>query len=219
MANKKGTGLMLVGADIPADKEADFNKWYQEEHLQELMGVPGILNAARYEATKSGPKHLAVYELESVDVVNTDAFKNRPRTEWGQKVSPSLIGTNFFNLVLDMIHPGALTDDIAGSDMANALQIGRMDVPAANDDDWNEWYSGVYVPNYEKCSGVIRGRRWRAVRGEPQYATVYEFENENVSETEEWLKQREIHPDNPRMRDVMTHAAGSPGIWRKTFQL
>ena len=219
MANKKGTGLMLVGADIPADKEADFNQWYQEEHLQELMGVPGILNAARYEATKSGPKHLAVYELESVDVVNTDAFKNRPRTEWGQKVSPSLIGTNFFNLVLDMIHPGALTDDIAGSDMANALQIGRMDVPAANDDDWNKWYSDVYVPNYEKCPGVIRGRRWRAVRGEPQYATVYEFENENVSETEEWLKQREIHPDNPRMRDVMTHAAGSPGIWRKTFQL
>ena len=219
MANKKGTGLMLVGADIPADKEADFNKWYQEEHLQELMGVPGILNAARYEATKSGPKHLAVYELESVDVVNTDAFKNRPRTEWGQKVSPSLIGTNFFNLVLDMIHPGALTDDIAGSDMANALQIGRMDVPAANDDDWNKWYSDVYVPNYEKCPGVIRGRRWRAVRGEPQYATVYEFEDENVSETEEWLKQREIHPDNPRMRDVMTHAAGSPGIWRKTFQL
>ena len=219
MANKKGTGLMLVGADIPADKEADFNKWYQEEHLQELMGVPGILNAARYEATKSGPKHLAVYELESVDVVNTDAFKNRPRTEWGQKVSPSLIGTNFFNLVLDMIHPGALTDDIAGSDMANALQIGRMDVPAANDDDWNKWYSGVYVPNYEKCPGVIRGRRWRAVRGEPQYATVYEFEDENVSETEEWLKQREIHPDSPRMRDIMTHAAGSPGIWRKTFQL
>ena len=219
MANKKGTGLMLVGADIPADKEADFNKWYQEEHLQELMGVPGILNAARYEASKSGPKHLAVYELESVDVVNTDAFKNRPRTEWGQKVSPSLIGTNFFNLVLDMIHPTALTDEIAGSDMANDLQIGRMDVVAADQDDWNKWYSGVYVPNYEKCPGVIRGRRWRAVRGEPQYATVYEFEDENVSETEEWLKQREIHPDNPRMRDIMTHAAGSPGIWRKTFQL
>ena len=219
MANKKGTGLMLVGADIQPDKEADFNKWYQEEHLQELLGVPGILNAARYEATKSGPKHLAVYELESVEVVNTDAFKNRPRTEWGSRVSPSLIGTNFFNLVLDMIHPSALTDDIAGSDMANALQIGRMAVPAANDDEWNKWYSGVYVPNYEKCPCVIRGRRWRAVKGEPQYATVYEFEDENVSETAEWLKQREIHPDNGRMRDIMTHADGSPGIWRKTFQI
>ncbi|MEC8856955.1 MAG: hypothetical protein VX664_06145, partial [Chloroflexota bacterium] len=67
--------------------------------------------------------------------------------------------------------------------------------------------------------GVIRGRRWKSVRGEPKFATVYEFEDENVSETAEWLKQREIHPDNVRMRDIMTHAAGSPGIWKKTFQL
>ena len=219
MANRKGTGLMLVGADIPADKEGDFNKWYQEEHLQELLGVPGILNAARYEATKSGPKHLAVYELGSGDVIDTDAFKNRPRTEWGSRVSPNLIGTNFFNLVLDMIHPTSLTDGIANSDMAPALQIGRMDVAPDDQGEWNEWYSGVYVPNYEKCPGVIRGRRWKSVRGEPQFATVYEFENENVSETDEWLRQREIHPDNGRMRDIMTHAAGSPGIWKKTFQL
>ncbi|HAA95448.1 MAG TPA: hypothetical protein DCE26_07140 [Dehalococcoidia bacterium] len=216
---KKGTALMMVGADVPAELEDEFNKWYQEEHLQELLGVPGILNAARYEATKSGPKHLAVYELESVDVINSDAFKNRPRTEWGQKVSPSIIGTNNINLVLDMIHPIALTDSIANSDMANALQIGRMDVAPSDDAEWNKWYSEVYVPNYEKCPGVIRGRRWRAVRGTPQYATVYEFEDENVSETEEWLKQRDIHPDNPRMRDIMTHAPGSPGIWKKTFQL
>ena len=219
MANKKGTGLMLVGADIPADKEGDFNKWYQEEHLQELLSVPGILNAARYEATKSGPKHLAVYELESVDVIETDAFKNRPRTDWGSRVSPNLIGTNFFNIVLDMIHPTSLTNEIANSDMAPALQIGRMDVEPDDQDEWNEWYSGVYVPNYEKCPGVIRGRRWKSVRGEPQFATVYEFENENVSETDEWFKQREIHPDTVRMRDIMTHASGSPGIWKKTFQL
>ena len=66
MANKKGTGLMMVAADIPADKEEDFNKWYNEEHLHELISVPGVLSAARYEATKSGPKHLAVYELEKI---------------------------------------------------------------------------------------------------------------------------------------------------------
>ena len=86
MADKKGTGLMMVWADIPADKEDDFNHWYQEEHLQELLSVPGVLSAARYEAVSSGPKHLACYELESADVVNSEAFKNRPRTEWGARV-------------------------------------------------------------------------------------------------------------------------------------
>jgi hypothetical protein len=187
--------------------------------LAELLSVPGVLSAARYEATSSGPKHMAVYELESPAVVETDAFKSRPRTEWGKRVSPSLIGTNFMNNVYEMIHPSGMTGEIANSDMAAALQIGRMDVPEANDAEWNEWYSTVYVPNYEKVPGCIRGRRWKAVRGAPSYATVYEFENENVSQTAEWLQQREIHPDNQRMRDVMTHATGSPGIWKKTFQL
>jgi hypothetical protein len=219
MANKKGTALMMVWADIPADKEDDFNAWYNEEHLKELVSVPGILNAARYEAVRSGPKHLACYELESPAVIETDAFKNRPRTEWGSRVSPSIIGTNFINNIYEMIYPSSLNDNIAGADMAPALQIGRMDISPENEDEWNRWYSGVYVPNYEKVPGCIRGRRWKAVRGAPSYATVYEFENEKISQTEEWLTQRDIHPDNQRMRDIMTHAAGSPGIWKKTFQL
>ena len=117
-----------------------------------------------------------------------------------------------------MIHPTDLSDALAGADMSPALQIGRMDVPADSDSEWNNWYSTVYVPNYEKVPGCIRGRRWKAVRGEPAYATVYEFENPEVSSTAPWLEQREAHPDNGRMRDVMTHAPGSPGIWRKTFQ-
>ena len=219
MANKKGTALMMVMADIPADKEEDFNRWYNEEHLKELMSIPGVLNAARYEAIRSGPKHLACYELESPAVIETDAFKNRPRTEWGARVSPSLIGTNFVNNVYEMVHPQELTEGIAGSDMAPALQIGRMDIAPENEAEWNEWYSGIYVPNYEKVPGVIRGRRWRAVRGQPKYAVVYEFEREGISDSAEWLAQRDINPNNGRMRDLMTHAEGSPGIWKKTFQL
>jgi hypothetical protein len=57
------------------------------------------------------------------------------------------------------------------------------------------------------------------VKGGPAYATVYEFEDECVPQTEEWLRQREIHPDNQRTRDIMTHAPGSSGIWKKAFQL
>lgn len=219
MANKKGTALMMVWADIPAEKEADFNKWYNEEHLAELLSVPGVLNAARYEAVKSGPKHLACYELESPAVVESDAFKSRPRTEWGTRVSPSLIGTNFINNVYEMIRPASICPDIAGSDMAPALQIGRVAVPAEQEEEWNQWYNTVYTANYEKVPGCIRARRWKVVKGEPKYAVVYEFENVNVSETAEWLKQRDIDPKNDGMRKLMTHAPGSPGIWKKTFQL
>ena len=219
MANKKGTALMMVWADVPADKEKEFNRWYNEEHLAELLSVPGVLNAARYEAIKSGPKHLAFYELESPAVVDSAAFKNRPATEWGKRVNPRVIGSNLINNVYQMIYPSELTSKITGSDMAPALQIGRMEIPPQHEAEWNQWYSGVYVPNYEKVPGCLQGRRWKAVRGQPQYAVVYEFANEKVSESPEWLAQREIHPDNERMRSLMKHAPGSPGIWKKTFEL
>ena len=219
MANKRGTALMMVGADIPADKEADFNKWYNEEHLAELLSVPGVLNAARYEAVRSGPKHLACYELENAAVVETDPFKNRPRTEWGSRVSPSIIGSNFFSNVYEMIYPTSLTPELANSDMAPALQIGRMGVGPDNEEEWNRWYSNIYVPNYEKVPGCIRGRRWKAVRGEPAYAVMYEFEHEKVSDSPEWEAQRDIDPSTARIRPMMNHAPQSPGIWKKIFQL
>ncbi len=219
MADKKGTGLMMVWMDVPADKEEEFNHWYNEEHLPELLAIPGVLNAARYEAVRSGPKHLACYELESPAVVETEAFTSRKPTEWAQRIGPRVIATNLINNVYRMIYPKELSPAIASADMAPALQIGRMDIAPENSEKWNQWYSGVYVPNYEKVPGCIRGRRWNAVRGEPSYAVVYEFEHEKVSESEEWLAQRDINPDNPKMRDLMTHAAGSPGIWKKTFQI
>ena len=219
MANKKGSALLMVWADVPADKEADFNKWYNEEHLAELLSVPGVLNAARYEAVKSGPKHLACYELENAQVVESSGFKDRPRTEWGNRVSPSIIGNPVISNVYEMIRPAALSSEASGSDMAPALQIGRMSVPADQEDAWNNWYNNIYTANYEKVPGCIRARRFRAVRGEPKYSVVYEFENDKVSETAEWMKQRDINPDNEKMRNMMTHASGSPGIWMKTFQL
>src|SRR5438046_3078494 len=75
MAAKKGTGLLMVWADVPADKEGEFNRWYNEEHLAERLAIPGFLNGARYEAVKGGPKHLAVYELESPAVLESPAYK------------------------------------------------------------------------------------------------------------------------------------------------
>ena len=219
MPNKKGTGLLMVWVDIPSEHESEFNKWYNEEHLPEITSIPGVLNAARYEAVKSGPKHLACYELESPAVVSSSAWTDRKPSEWAKKIGPRIIGTNFINNVYEMVHPSSLTDLITQSDMAPALQIGRMAPVSGKEKEWNEWYSTVYVPNYEKVPGCIRGRRWKCIKGNPSYAVVYEFQDEHVSEQPEWEQQRDINPNNPLMRDAMIHAPGSPGIWKKTFQL
>src|SRR5262245_59879341 len=218
---KKGTGLLMVWADVPAEKEAEFNRWYNEEHLAERLAIPGFLNGARYEAVKGAPKHLAVYELESVAVLDSPAYKkvaDNP-TPWTQKSGPQAIATTFIRNIYTMIHPRALAATAAASGMAPALQIGRMDVPAPVDASWNEWYNTVYVPNYEKVPGVIRGRRKPAVVGAPTYMTFYEFEHPTVSESAAWMAQRDAVPASATMRAHMTHAPGSPGVYVKTFEL
>ena len=221
MTTKKGTGLLMVWCDVPADKEAEFNRWYNEEHLAERLAIPGFLSAARYEAVKGGPKHLAYYELESVAVLESEAYQkvsNNP-TEWTRRIGPQAVATTFIRNVYTMIHPKTVTPAIAESGMAPALQIGRMDVPASVDAEWNNWYNTVYVPNYEKVPGVIRGRRYRATVGSPQYLTLYEFQNPKVSESAEWNAQRDASPVNAKMREHMTHAPGSAGVYVKTFAL
>src|SRR3984885_15479858 len=126
---QKGRGIFMVYVDIDARDVQEFNEWYNKEHLPELLSVPGILSAARYEAVKGGPQYLACYELESVAVMQTPAFTNRPRTPWGQKVSPSVIGKNLTRIVGEQIYPDRIEMPERG--MAPALQTGRTAVPAA----------------------------------------------------------------------------------------
>jgi len=221
MAKKKGTGLLMVWCDVPADKEAEFNRWYNEEHLAERLSVPGFLSAARYEAVRGGPKHLAVYELEDPAVMESEAYKrvqNSP-TPWTKRAGPNAVATTFIRNIYAMIHPLAVTAVDAQRGMAPALQIGRMDVPREVDAEWNDWYSTIYVPNYEKVPGVIQGRRYRAVVGAPTYMTLYEFEHPKVSESAAWNFQRDAVPISTKMRSYMNHAAGSPGVYVRTFSL
>lgn len=217
---KKGAGLLMVWCDVPADKEPEFDRWYNEEHLAERLSVPGFLSAARYEAVKGGPKHLAVYELENAAVMQSDAYKkvSQNPTPWTQRSGPQAVATTFIRNIYTMISPKTVSDRDVNRGMAPALQIGRMDVPASVDAEWNEWYSTIYVPNYEKVPGVIRGRRYRAVEGTPQYLTYYEFEHPKVSETDAWKAQQNAVPVSKQMRDHMRHAAGSPGVYVKTIE-
>src|SRR5712692_1554502 len=209
---QKGRGIFMVYVDIDAQHVQEFNEWYNKEHLPELLSVPGILSAARYEAVKGGPQYLACYELESVVVMQTPAFTSRPRTPWGQKVSPSVIGKNLTRIVGEQIYPDGMEMPERG--MAPVLQIGRMSVPAEVDAEWNAWYSGEYVPGYRKVPGVIYARRYRVLEGTSGYSTVYEFTSTAVPESPEWKEQQQhSSPHSPRMRQAMTHAPGSAGVY------
>jgi hypothetical protein len=215
---KKGNGIFLVYTDIDPKFEEEFNAWYNTEHLAELLNLPGFLDAARYMAYKGGPKYLAVYELASGDALKTPEFQKwrANPSPWSRRISPTVVGKNLTRVIGQQIFPASL--DVPDRGMAPALQIGRMSVADNVDQEWNDWYNNEYIPGYRQVAGVIYARRYRVVEGETRYTTVYEFEHEKVSETAEWNHQREhSSPRSNRMREVMTHAPGSPAVYQRIY--
>lgn len=84
------SGLLAIWTDVAATAEADFNAWYDRQHLAERVAVPGFLNGRRYRALGDGPKYLAWYETLTPDVLGSPAYGARQAnpTPWTQRVMP-----------------------------------------------------------------------------------------------------------------------------------
>jgi hypothetical protein len=67
-------GLLLFTTDIDTAMEEEFHRWYEDEHIPERMAVPGFLTARRFRAIEGGPKYLAVYDLESPEVLASEPY-------------------------------------------------------------------------------------------------------------------------------------------------
>lgn len=74
--------VSVVTATIDPDLEDEFNKWYNEVHLPEIVGCPGFISGTRYVAeTPDGREYLAIYELESEAAFASEELK--ARRGWG----------------------------------------------------------------------------------------------------------------------------------------
>jgi len=225
MAVKKGRGLLMVYVDVPAALEDEFNRWYNEEHIPERLAIPGVLNAARYEAVRGGPKYLACYELEEPEAYFSDVWQQRLAnpTAWTRRMSPEKIGTRFVRNVYRLIYPETVSVEIAQADMAPALLVGRMEVPESLDTAFNTAYNAERLPLYRTIPGYTRARRFIAVRrepaDEPQYTTVHECQHPEVADSPEWDAVRKAHTPvwSERLSQHMRFAQGSPGVYRRIF--
>lgn len=79
--------MLLTSMDIDAADEADFNRWYDREHLIERVAIDGFLEARRYVAHAARPKYLFLYSTSSIEVLDSPAYRQRLAnpTDWSRK--------------------------------------------------------------------------------------------------------------------------------------
>src|SRR5579871_2715430 len=82
-----GKGMLLTSMDVDAEHEADFNRWYDREHLEERVAIAGFIEARRYVAEEGAPKYLSLYSTETFEVLDSPAYRKAlaSQTEWSKQ--------------------------------------------------------------------------------------------------------------------------------------
>jgi hypothetical protein len=70
-----GKGMLLTSMDVDPSHEADFNRWYDREHLRERVAIEGFLEARRYVAHRASPKYLCLYSTAAPEVLDSPAYR------------------------------------------------------------------------------------------------------------------------------------------------
>lgn len=100
-------GLLLVMMEPPAALEEEFHDWYDGEHLPQRRALPGFENGSRWVCLSGWPRWLAIYDLASTAVLETEGYKavSGPHsTPWSRRILPRTIGRQ--RVVAEQIHPG-----------------------------------------------------------------------------------------------------------------
>jgi len=82
-----GKGMLLTSMDIDAADEADLNRWYDREHLEERVAIDGFLEARRYVAHSGSPKFLFLYSTKTIEVLDSPGYRAKLAnpTPWSVK--------------------------------------------------------------------------------------------------------------------------------------
>jgi hypothetical protein len=81
-----GKGMLLTSMDVDPADEAEFNRWYDREHLEERVAIDGFLEARRYVAHQGSPKYLSLYSTATFDVLDSPAYRTAlaNQTAWSK---------------------------------------------------------------------------------------------------------------------------------------
>jgi len=141
-----GKGMLLTSMDIDAAHEAEFNRWYDREHLEERVAIPGFLEARRYVAHQGSPKYLCLYSTETFDVLDSPAYRAKlaNQTDWSRKTM-----ARFKN----MIRAVARITISHGQGRGAALGIVRLRPMAGGEDKLRTALQQKLNP--EKSDGII----------------------------------------------------------------
>jgi hypothetical protein len=176
-------GLFYVYTEPGSVDEAEFHDWYDHEHGPARLKVPGFRSAYRYRALDDQkPPWLALYELDSPDVIDSPGYKALAAEASDRDKS---VGAGLATLDRRVYEQISEDGSPVGRPAPMILAV-AMSVPASAEEDLAAWYTEEHIPMLLEVPGWRRIRRFRLIRAMdapgPDFLSVHDLAGPEVLE-------------------------------------
>lgn len=130
-----GNGMMITFTEVAAELEDDFNEWYNREHLDERIDLPGFRRARRYEAIDAEIKYMSTYECAEPTDIGSPTYLDvvADPSDWSKRIMPGF--TKWHRMV------GRIVADSARG-MGAFLALARFHPDPERSEEAEAWLTG-----------------------------------------------------------------------------
>ncbi|WP_174274157.1 DUF4286 family protein [Sphingomonas bacterium] len=87
--------ILVVPSNAKPGQDEEYNRWYDDTHLGDLLAIPGVTKGRRFNADPASPSppeanYLAIYEIEAEDGAEVLAELGRRAQAGEMEISPTL---------------------------------------------------------------------------------------------------------------------------------
>lgn len=219
--------ITLFEANCDPNREAEFNDWYDNVHVPDVLATPGYRRARRYvnrEFRDGRGKYLAAYDIETDDIAKTMQVRLARREEErkagrGVDSRPNLVFMLWrdvlFRQIFELAAPGN------GSGKQKWINLVEQNNDPTREAEYHQWYNEMHIPDILKTPGFVKATRYeiREPRdGRGRFFAVYEIETDDIAATmKERLAKREEETRAGRAsasRNHLTRAVWRDVMWK-----
>jgi hypothetical protein len=183
--------LGLLGGGFNSAKAAqdEFDDWYDTEHIPERLRIPGFINAVRWVGASSPRISLAVYDLESLDVLRKPEYRAvSPEnfSPWSRRILQRKCERICrFNCV--QMGAGDRIAPLQGT----GLFVFACNATAGNEPGIDEWLGNEHLLRMAEVPGVVCARWFRTPRSAPgssshEFVAMWHLNSPTVCESAHW---------------------------------
>lgn len=149
-------GMLFSQMEPSPEIEAEFNDWYEAEHIPVRLALPGFSRAVRYIEREKERKYLAIYEIGDIAVLESPGYQVL-KTKPSERTAFMLKNVKGFTRYTCT----QAYDSAATSEHGKYLSAVAFAVPRERQGKLDDWYENEHIPLLMHAPDWLRVRRYK----------------------------------------------------------